>query len=112
VALFDWFGTVEFYLYQINKKADYIMAQVKVNQEALDQFATDINAAADDIAEELRLLVESSANNLTDADTTALQAAVDKLKTLDTPETQPAPDPETPTTDTPNNPDPEPVTEF
>ena len=112
MALFDWFTNVEWYLYHINQKVDYLMAQVKINQEALDQFATDISSTADEIAEELRLLVESSANNLTDADTTALQAAVDKLKTLDTPDTQPAPDPETPTTDTPNNPDPEPVTEF
>lgn len=67
------------------EQLDAIMTAVKIQQEDLDQFATDIAQSADLIAQELAALVASADNPLTDADVTALQAAVDQLKGLEPP---------------------------
>ena len=74
---------------RIERKLDQTMADVKIAQETLDQFATDIQESADLIATELANLVADASNPLTDADVTALQAAVDQLKGLEPPHVEP-----------------------
>ena len=79
------FPTTAAQLNRIEQKVDTLMADVKIAQEQLDQFAADITESTDLIAQEIQALVDSSDNNLTEADVTNLQAAVDSLKGLEPP---------------------------
>jgi hypothetical protein len=84
---FAWLSrnNIEQTLHRIEQKVDQLMAAVQIQQEQLDDYATQIQQSADLIATELANLVASADNPLTDADVTALQAAVDSLKTLEPP---------------------------
>ena len=83
----DLFNSVV--LQRIEGKLDVLMADVKIAQETLDQFATDINDAVTAVSDELAKLVADASNPLTDADVTALQGAVDNLKNLEPPQVNP-----------------------
>ena len=65
------------------------MGDVKIAQETLDQYASDIAESANLIADELAKLVADAGNPLTDADVTNLQAAVDQLKGMEPPHVEP-----------------------
>jgi hypothetical protein len=69
----------------INRKLDQLMAAVQIQQEELDQFASDIQESVDAVAAELQALIDSADNPLTAADVTALQGAIDNLKALEAP---------------------------
>jgi hypothetical protein len=82
----------------INRKLDHLMAAVQIQQEDLDQFATDIQDSVDAVAAELQKLVDDTDNPLTEADVTALQGAIDNLKALEPPHVDNTlPEPEEPT---------------
>jgi hypothetical protein len=79
------FGPIINQLTRIEQKVDTLMAQVSIAQEDLDTFAADIQESVDLVAQEIQNLVDSADNPLTEADVTALQAAVDSLKALEPP---------------------------
>jgi hypothetical protein len=61
-------------LAEITTGLDMIMAQVKVNQEDLDNLQTSLATIADDLEEELQAL------NVPAGDLSAVQAVVDRLR--------------------------------
>lgn len=74
-------------LHRINKKLEFIMALVSIEQDDLDSIANTVSTVADDLQ-----AVLDSETPLSPADETALNAAVAKLQALDTTPAAPAPD--------------------
>lgn len=90
--MFPWlFPDTATQLNRIERKLDRLMAKVQIDQESLDTFASEISDAVTTISDEIAALVASTSNPLTDADVTGLQSAVDALKGLEPPATEPVP---------------------
>jgi methyl-accepting chemotaxis protein len=79
----------------LNKKADQIMTAVQIQQEALDEYAQAVSDVADEIASDIETLKAAAAANepLPQANVDSLAASLDKLKSLDQPDTTPVEEP-------------------
>lgn len=73
------------FLFQIKRKLDEIMAEVKIDQAVLDADGQKLSSVADD----LQTLITNG--NLSEADQSTLQAGIDKLTSLDTVVVTPTP---------------------
>jgi uncharacterized protein YoxC len=79
----------------LDRKADKLMAQVQVSQEALDEFAQSVSDIADELGSDIDVLVAAAkaGEPLPQANLDSLSAAKQKLQALDQPDVEPLPEP-------------------